>query len=510
MSLFIVGLGPGGPEHRTAAAERAVREADVVDRLRPVHRPVRRPAARPGGPARPHGRGARARARGCRAGALVSRCPGLVRRRGRARHGRADARAGLRHRGHRDPGRDRRARDGRASGRAARRRLGDALALRPAPAVGDRRAPPDRRWPMAGIALALYNPRSKTRTEPFDRALAILREHRPGDTPVVVATDVAREGETLEHTTLATVDPATVTMRSLVLVAGETAHDVNGWLVALRDTAAAVAAAAVAARRLAARRLAGGHRPSFAGGGRVTVHLVGAGPGDPALLTVAAADLIRRARVLVYDRPSMDAIVALAPAEAERHCRRSRARAARAHPARGQRAARRPRPRARRGRAAQERRPVRRLARRRGGRRAPGRGHRRRRHPRRVRRARRARRGRHPAHAAPELGHRDLRRRQRRRRARRAARLARARRARRDARDPHRSWAHPPDRGQADRRRPRAGHADRRDQRREPPSSSASCAARSPTCPRRCLPPVTFVVGAAAALELTCTSPKAS
>ena len=30
----------------------------------------------------------------------------------------------------------------------------------------------------SGIALALYNPRSKTRTEPFERALAILREHR--------------------------------------------------------------------------------------------------------------------------------------------------------------------------------------------------------------------------------------------------------------------------------------------------------------------------------------------
>ena len=29
-ALFIVGLGPGGPEHRTAAAERAIREADVV------------------------------------------------------------------------------------------------------------------------------------------------------------------------------------------------------------------------------------------------------------------------------------------------------------------------------------------------------------------------------------------------------------------------------------------------------------------------------------------------
>jgi uroporphyrin-III C-methyltransferase len=52
----------------------------------------------------------------------------------------------------------------------------------------------------------------------------------------------------------------------------------------------------------------------------VTVHLVGAGPGDPALLTVAADGLLRAARVVVYDRPSMDAIVALAPEGAERHC----------------------------------------------------------------------------------------------------------------------------------------------------------------------------------------------
>jgi uroporphyrin-III C-methyltransferase len=51
----------------------------------------------------------------------------------------------------------------------------------------------------------------------------------------------------------------------------------------------------------------------------MTVHLVGAGPGDPSLLTVAAAELIRRARVLVYDRPSMNAIVALAPEDAIKH-----------------------------------------------------------------------------------------------------------------------------------------------------------------------------------------------
>jgi uroporphyrin-III C-methyltransferase len=52
----------------------------------------------------------------------------------------------------------------------------------------------------------------------------------------------------------------------------------------------------------------------------VTVHLVGTGPGDPALLTVAAADLLRGARVVVYDRPSMDAILALVPGGAELHC----------------------------------------------------------------------------------------------------------------------------------------------------------------------------------------------
>src|SRR4051812_35368590 len=56
------------------------------------------------------------------------------------------------------------------------------------------------------------------------------------------------------------------------------------------------------------------------GGARVTVHLVGAGPGDPGLLTLAAAELLRGARVVVYDRPSMDSILALAPAGAERHC----------------------------------------------------------------------------------------------------------------------------------------------------------------------------------------------
>jgi uroporphyrin-III C-methyltransferase len=52
----------------------------------------------------------------------------------------------------------------------------------------------------------------------------------------------------------------------------------------------------------------------------MTVTFVGAGPGDPMLLTAAARDALGRAAVVVYDRPSADAIVALAPPSAQRHC----------------------------------------------------------------------------------------------------------------------------------------------------------------------------------------------
>ena len=51
----------------------------------------------------------------------------------------------------------------------------------------------------------------------------------------------------------------------------------------------------------------------------MSVTLLGAGPGDPELLTVAALRALEAAEVVVYDRPSALAVVALAPAGAERH-----------------------------------------------------------------------------------------------------------------------------------------------------------------------------------------------
>jgi uroporphyrinogen III methyltransferase/synthase len=50
----------------------------------------------------------------------------------------------------------------------------------------------------------------------------------------------------------------------------------------------------------------------------VAVYLVGAGPGDPGLLTVRGAELLGRADVVVYDRLSVRSLLDLAPASAER------------------------------------------------------------------------------------------------------------------------------------------------------------------------------------------------
>jgi precorrin-3B C17-methyltransferase len=233
MSLFIVGLGPGGPEHRTRAAEQAIAQADVVIGYAPyvdqcadliTTQTVIRGRM---GEELERAREAVAHAAGANVALVSSGDAGV--------HGMAARTLAL------AEGVEVTVIPGVTAALAAAARLGAPLADDWATlSLSDLHTPwatVERRLTAlaaSGIALALYNPRSKTRTEPFDHALRILLEHRAADTPAIIATDVTRADETLEHATLATLDPARVTMRSLVLVAGETATRAGDWLVAQR------------------------------------------------------------------------------------------------------------------------------------------------------------------------------------------------------------------------------------------------------------------------------------
>ena len=92
------------------------------------------------------------------------------------------------------------------------------------------------------------------------------------------------------------------------------------WSEALDLDEAAAMVRAGRAEELRARLVARLLNPqgSAAAPTRGTVYLVGAGPGDPGLITVRGAEVLRHADVVVYDRLAPPELLALAPDAAER------------------------------------------------------------------------------------------------------------------------------------------------------------------------------------------------
>jgi precorrin-3B methylase len=215
-TLHIVGLGPGGPEHRTPAASAAITGAEVVVGYGPyveqcadlLHRGQELIRGRMGEEAaRADDAVARASA-GARVTLVSSGDPGVY---------------------------------GMSAALAAGALLGAPLADDWASlSLSDLHLPwatVERRLlavAAAGLALALYNPRSRTRTWQLERVLELLSEHRGAGAPVGVVTDAGRPGQSVRCVTLGTLDPETVTMRTLLLVAGETGRRAGPWLVAHR------------------------------------------------------------------------------------------------------------------------------------------------------------------------------------------------------------------------------------------------------------------------------------
>lgn len=68
------------------------------------------------------------------------------------------------------------------------------------------------------FVIAIYNPVSRRRTSQLPLLRRILLDHRPETTPVVLARNLGRAGETVRAVTLGTLDPTEVDMLTLVLV----------------------------------------------------------------------------------------------------------------------------------------------------------------------------------------------------------------------------------------------------------------------------------------------------
>lgn len=74
------------------------------------------------------------------------------------------------------------------------------------------------------FVTALYNPASKRRRTLLPHARKIFLEYRPPATPVILASNLGRDGETTRVTTLADFDPATVDMLTLVIIGSTTSR----------------------------------------------------------------------------------------------------------------------------------------------------------------------------------------------------------------------------------------------------------------------------------------------
>ncbi|MCA3560292.1 MAG: precorrin-3B C(17)-methyltransferase [Aestuariivirga sp.] len=68
------------------------------------------------------------------------------------------------------------------------------------------------------FVISFYNPRSLKRRDQLERAFAILKQHRPADTPVVIASNLGRPKEKVKIVSFVDFNPGDVDMLTLVMV----------------------------------------------------------------------------------------------------------------------------------------------------------------------------------------------------------------------------------------------------------------------------------------------------
>ena len=86
----------------------------------------------------------------------------------------------------------------------------------------------------ADFVIALYNPKSHTRTEPFRRAMTILRRHLPAETPCGVVAAVGSPEARVNVTRLYELDHMDIDMRTIVIVGNSRTEIIRGRMVTRR------------------------------------------------------------------------------------------------------------------------------------------------------------------------------------------------------------------------------------------------------------------------------------
>ncbi len=86
----------------------------------------------------------------------------------------------------------------------------------------------------ADLVVALYNPKSKKRTLHLKETVSILLNHRPGSTPVGIVTDAGRPNEKIVLTSLDKLLEADVNMTSIVIVGNSTSEIIDGKFITPR------------------------------------------------------------------------------------------------------------------------------------------------------------------------------------------------------------------------------------------------------------------------------------
>ncbi len=89
----------------------------------------------------------------------------------------------------------------------------------------------------ADFVIGIYNPKSKKRAHHIDKACEIIMQYRTPDTPAGIGTSISRPNQSVQITTLAKVPESSLGMQSIVIIGNSKTFVWNGHMITPRGYA---------------------------------------------------------------------------------------------------------------------------------------------------------------------------------------------------------------------------------------------------------------------------------